>query len=444
MSFESFIARRYLKARKSSMFVSTITLITVGGVVVGVCALIVVLSVMAGFEEELRDKIIGTNAHGNLMKITYGFPEYRQAIKEVVKIDEVVAATPFILREVMISSESNVTGAIIKGIDPDTTAAVTRLPEQIVDGSMEYLRDPHKLLDETREKIKLRIDKGDLLPKFSSRTKRRYGEKALPGVVIGQEMAKYLGVWVGDEINIVNPLGGGLGPTGPIPSSKYFRVAGVHYVGMFEYDMKFAYTTIKDLQVFSSMDDEVTAIEFKVRPEDLYRTGEIGDKIVESLGGFPYKVRDWKDMNKNLFAALKLEQYAMFVILTFITLVAAFNIASTLIMMVIEKGKEIAILKSMGASRFSIMKIFMIDGIIIGMIGTVIGVALGFLLCALVPVLDFQLDPEVYYMTSLPVNIQPLQILVIIASALIISWLATIYPAWQAASFNPVDGLRNE
>ncbi len=444
MSFESFVGIRYLKARKSSAFLSTITMISIGGVAVGVCALIVVLSVMAGFEEELRDKIIGANAHGNLMKVTYGFSEYRDVVEDLNEFPEIIGASPFLLREVMISSEANVTGSLIKGIDLETTGSVTQLPEKMEEGSLDYLKDPGRLLKETRAKIDDRIQAGEFMPRFSSRTKRRYGETELPGIVIGKEMAKYLSVWVGDEINVVNPLGGGLGPTGPIPSHQYFRVAGIFYMGMFEYDMKFAFTTIADLQKFSSMDDDVTAIEFKVRSENLYDTSAIGARIVEKLGGFPYKVRDWKEMNKNLFAALKLEQLAMFVILTFITLVAAFNIASTLIMMVLEKGKEIATLKSMGAANSAIMRIFMIDGLIIGLVGTLIGVGLGFLLCALIPVLGIQLDPDVYYMTGLPVKIQPLQVAAIIGSALLISWLATLYPAWQAARMNPVDGLRYE
>jgi lipoprotein-releasing system permease protein len=444
MSFESFIGLRYLRARRSSSFVSTITVISVLGVGVGVWALIVVLSVMAGYEAEMRDKIIGTNAHGNLIKITYGFTEYREAVEKIKQVPEVIASTPFILREVMVSSETNVTGALIKGIDIDTVGAVTQLAEQVEVGGLDYLRNPEKLQSDTLAKREEDIAQGKLLPSFTSRTKRRWGDKVLPGVMIGKEMAKYLSVGVGDEINVVNPLGGGLGPTGPIPSNQYFRVAGIFYAGMFEYDMKFAYVTIEQLQKFSSMEDEVTAIEFKVKPDQFYNTGEIGQKIVAVLGGFPYKVRDWKDMNKNLFAALKLEQVAMFIILTFITLVAAFNIASTLIMVVIEKNKEIAILKSMGASNWSIMKIFMIDGLVIGIIGTAIGLVLGFATCALIPIIDLQLDADVYYVTSLPVIIQPMQIAIIIFSAIFISWLATVYPAWQASRLDPVDGLRNE
>ncbi|RJO67079.1 MAG: hypothetical protein C4523_10310, partial [Myxococcales bacterium] len=225
MGFESYIGLRYLRSRKTKTFLSTITLITVGGVAVGVCALIVVLSVMAGFEDELREKIIGANAHGNVMKQTGGFDGYREALETIKGIPDVAAASPFILREAMISSESNVTGMLLKGIDLDTAPQVTRLGEQIEEGSLDNLRDPKKLLEDTRARLGDRIKDGEFVPGFSSRTKRRLGETELPGIVIGKEMAKYLAVWVGDEINVVNPLGGGLGPTGPIPSSQYFRVA---------------------------------------------------------------------------------------------------------------------------------------------------------------------------------------------------------------------------
>lgn len=445
MSFESFIGLRYLRARKSSRFLSTVTLISVGGVAVGVCALIVVLSVMAGFEEELRDRIIGANAHGNLLKMTYGFPEYRDVTKTMESFPEIAAASPFVLREVMITSESNVTGALLKGIDPASAMRVTDLAKQLQGGSIGYLSDPDKLLADTKAKIAKEQNKLEKIDeRFLSRTKRAWGDKPIPGIVIGAELAKYLGVWVGDEVNVVNPLGGGLGPTGPIPSSQYFRVAAVFFMGMFEYDMKFAFVTLPVLQKFSSMDDEITAIEFKVKPDYINQTQEIGDRVVAKLGGFPYKIRDWKDMNKNLLSALKLEQLVMFIILTFITLVAAFNIASTLIMMVIEKGREIAILKSMGASNRSIMRIFMIYGLVIGWLGTLIGLVSGLLLCALVPYLGLQLDPEVYYMPNLPVKIIPWVLGVIVLSALSISWLATLYPAWKATRVHPVEGLRND
>ncbi len=444
MSIESFIGLRYLKARKSSRFVSTITVIAVGGVAVGVCALIVVLSVMAGFEEELRDKIVGANAHGNVRVSTPEFTNYREALEKIVQVPHVSGASPYLLREAMITSETNVTGCVLKGIDLQTVASVSDLDHSLVAGSIDYLEDAKKLLEDTQKQAADHASEADFLPAFSNRAKAKYQDKELPGILIGQELARYLSVWVGDEVNIVNPLGGGLGPTGPIPSYQYFRVAGVFFFGMFEFDMKYVYTSLPTLQQFSSMGDNVTAIEFKVPKDKLDDTGVISQGILKELGGFPYQVRDWREMNKNLFSALELEQIAMFVILLFITLVAAFNIASTLIMMVIEKTKEIAILKSMGASHRTVRRIFMLDGLIIGLIGTAIGAATGFGLCALIPLLDLHLDPEVYYMTSLPVRIVPSQIATILLSAVVISWLATLFPAGQAARLNPVDGLRND
>ncbi len=435
MSFESFIGLRYLRARRSRSFLSTIAMISIGGVAVGVAALIVVLSVIAGYEAELRDKIIGVNSHGNLMKLTYGFPNYREAMEKIDALPEVLASTPFVLREVMVSSHRRVSGALVKGIDLETAFQVSSLDQKFVSGSKDYLADPERLLEETR------LPEGD--PAGESRIKRRYGDKVLPGIIIGGELARHLGVKLGDEVNVVNPLGGGMGETGPIPSNQYFRVAAVFELGMYDYDMQFVFTTMEELQRFSNMDaTAITALEFRVKPEYVYETGRIGEEIEKAMGGFPYKVRDWRQMNRNLFAALGLQRAAMFIILSFITLVAAFNIASTLIMMVIEKGKEIAILKSMGASRFSIMKIFMLDGLIIGGIGTLIGVAFGLLVCGLIPLIDFRIDAELYYLDALGVRIDLFQVLSIVFTALAISWLATIYPSWQASRLSPVQGLR--
>ncbi|RJO72738.1 MAG: ABC transporter permease [Myxococcales bacterium] len=444
MSFSPYIGMRYLRARKSSAFLSTISIISVIGVAVGVCALVVVLAVIRGYEEDLRDKLIGSAAHGNLMKVTYGFTEYRETLDTMRKTPGVVAATPFVLREVMISSERNISGVLFKGVDLDTAASVTALPYRYEQGSLDYMRDPKRLLEDTKKRIADDIAAGKMEREFFTRTKRRWGEAELPPVAIGQELATFLNVGVGDEVNIVNPLGGGMGPTGPVPQNQYFRVAGIFHVGMFEYDMKFVYTPLSALQQFAEMGDDVTAIEFRVAPEDIYDTPFIGEAVVEALGGFPYKARDWMEMNRNLFSALRLQRAAMFVILTFITLVAAFGIASTLFMMVIEKEKEIAILKSMGASRRSIMAIFVLDGLTIGGIGTAIGLAAGVLLCALIPYLPFELDAEIYYMSGLSAKFDPLQIGATIVTAIAISFIATLYPSWRASRLNPVEGLREE
>ena len=248
-------------------------------------------------------------------------------------------------------------------------------------------------------------------------------------------------MFIGDRITVVSPVAE-LGPTGPVPRARSFRVAAVFYSGMYEYDAKFVYIDLKEAMTFFSTSGGVTGIE--VRVDDVEATTRLGREIVRELGGFPFRTRDWKDMNRNLFAALKLEKIAMFIILAFIILVASFNILSTLIMVVLEKGKEIAILKSMGSTDASIMKIFVTYGLTIGVLGTSIGVALGYLSCRAIETFGIGLDPEVYYIANLPVRMNPVEFVLVAGAALIISLLAAVYPALQAARLRPVEGLRYE
>ncbi len=486
MIFEHFVGLRYLKSHRSSAFFSKITLISIAGVAVGVWALLVVLSVMAGFEEDLRDKIMGTNANGNIVKVLGEFPEYREIVQKIEKeVPEVKAATPFVLREVMLTSEANVTGAILKGIDIDSALKVTDLRRYLdaelcfpecdnknaphpKSNALSLLRDPKKLYETTRpmtdlgkpsediQKQRERLKKG--LPAIEDDTKKKDDEDAyvpvfkrihksnqkeiLPGILIGHEMAKYLSVYIGDVITVVDPLGGGMGPTGPVPSKQSFRVAGIFYSGMFDYDLKFAYATMQAVQKLTDSGDVATGIEYRLKPEYVDDSMKIARKIEKVLGGFPYEVRDWQEMNKSLFAALKLERIAMWIILTFIVLVAAFNIASTLIMLVLEKHKEISIMKSMGASNGAIMRIFMIDGIIIGGIGVIIGVILGVVTCWLISEVGIPLNPSVYYIPNMPVKMEWDVFVLVPLSALVISFLSTIYPSLKAAKMPPVEGLR--
>jgi len=511
------VGTRYLKARRSSSFLSKITLISVAGVAVGVWALIVVLSVMSGFEEDLRDKIIGSNAHGNLVKIMGPFTEYNDMIDKIVKATpEVEAMSPFILREVMITSENNVTGAVLKGIDVDSSRKVNDLQKYLdanlcfpncgkVKGevpkskALQYLKDEKLLFDETRppdlfnigppkkkppqppekeietaeEELKIKkensakeelkeaearafeakkkidalaakLDKpSDDVPAYKKVVKR-VKDEVLPCILIGHEMAKFLSAFTGDVINVVDPIGGGMGPTGPLPSKQAYRVAGIFYSGMFEYDMKFAYATLESVQKLSDSGSSITAVEYRLKRNKINDSHIIADKIEKLVGRFPFEARDWKDMNRSLLAALKMERLAMFIILIFITLVAAFNIASTLIMMVLEKVKEISILKSMGASDAAVMRIFMLDGIIIGVIGLAIGLILGVVTCLIISQIGIPLDQSVYYMPTLPVKMDWELFIIVPVSTLFLCFVATIYPALRAAKQAPVDGLRNE
>lgn len=424
MPYELFIGLRYLKAKRKSTFISIITLISTAGVALGVMALIVVLAVMTGFEEDLKEKILGTNAHIVVLKSSGGIADYGPLIDKLKRFEGVVAATPFIYNQVMLSSGKNVSGVVLRGIDTKTDTQVTNLHKSLVEG---------KLAD---------LDAKASPPPSGAEPPR-------PGLIIGRELAKNLNLYVGDTINVISPMGN-ITPFGMIPKMKSFRVVGLFNTGMFEYDSTLAYVSLGEAQSFLGLDDTVTGIQLKVA--DVYKTGELASRINRELG-FPFYARDWMQMNKNILFALKTEKMVMFIILTLIVLVAAFGIASTLFMVVMEKTKDIAILKSMGATGRSIMRIFVLEGLIIGIIGTLGGV-LGGLLIALnletiVGVVQrltgFELfSKDIYYLDRFPSQVVPADVLLISVTAILISFVATLYPSWQASRMQPAEALRYE
>jgi len=457
--YEAWVGRRYLMAKRRSSFISVITVISIGGVGVGVWAMLVVLSVMSGFMSDLKGKILGANAHLIVLRYGTDFTEYEEVMDKLRGVKGITGVSPFVLNEVMVSSEINLSGAIIKGIAPETAPQVSDLSSNMIQGSLDNLLHPEKVehsggpstrpmalpgdegggaLDDVDEPVDLDA-LGDLDADSALPGQEGEGAGVLPGIIIGQELARSLKVFIGDPVNVVSPVGE-LGPSGPVPKAKVFRVAGVFYSGMYEYDAKFVYIRLDEAQDFFTTKGAVTGIETKV--DDIEATTVIGRGILRELGGYPYRTKDWKEMNRNLFSALKLEKIAMFIILTFIILVASFNILSTLIMVVLEKGKEISILKSMGATDPSIMKIFVTYGLIIGAVGTVVGVVLGFVSCLAIRQFGVGLDPEVYYISELPVRMNPIEFAVVALAAIVVSYLATIYPSLQGARLNPVDGLR--
>ncbi len=425
--------RGELYARRRMPATLLMTLISIAGVAIGVFALTVVLSVMSGFEADLKHKILGHNAHG--MVLTYGqneFDDWRGIRERVLKVQGVAGATPFLYNEVMLSAGQNLTGAILKGIDVDTVGTVTDLPGNVEDGDLAWLRTPEK------------IPSGPRPPGEGAQAEAPPGGRSarpLPGIALGRELARSLRVFVGDQVNVVSPFGD-LGPAGPQPKSRPFRVAAIFYSGMYEYDSKFAYMDLAEGQRFFGTGETVTGLELKVDDVDAARA--VMNRVVFALGGWPFRAKDWGELNRSLFSALQMEKVVMAVILGFIVLVASFIIVATLIMLVLEKTKEIAVLKSMGAGVPSVMKIFVAEGLVIGAVGTAFGLILGYGGCLFIDRIGIPLDPEVYYISNLPVLIDPAQFALAALAALALSFLATIYPATKAARLRPVDGLRAE
>ena len=410
MAFEYFIGGRYLRARQKQAFINLITILSIAGVTVGVMALIVVIAVMTGFEADLKARILGGQSHVVILRHGGPLTDYRKILSEVEKIDDVEGATPFIYTQGMLRSKSGASGVVIRGIDPKTAGRVIKTLKDVS------------------------------LPHISATQNGQADQPTIPGIVLGKELARNLGVIQGDVIYLMSPRGM-LSPIGHVPAMKQFKVTGYFESGMYDFDSSFAYIHLKAAQKLLRIGDAVTGIEVRVR--EIYKAREIATKLKDQLQ-FPYWTRDWMQMNKNLFRALKIERVVMFVILTLIILVAAFNIASTLIMMVMGKTRDIAILKAMGATNKSIRKIFVFNGMVIGLIGTGLGLVLGLLLCIGLKHYDiYELTGDIYYFTTnLPVKLEIVNVLAVIAAALIICFLATLYPAHQASKLNPVDAIR--
>lgn len=435
------------------------TSINVAGLFLASAAMVIVLSIMSGFENDLKRKILGNNAHIVVKEHDpdQKFTDYARLRDQFAHVKGVIGATPYVTEEVMISSQSNLSGVIVKGIDPATVGQVTDLKKNMVYGGFEYLLDPKQLNgssgpsifdDDTTKKIEERKAADDKEKKSDRKDKKdakaaedapiKFERKTRPGVIIGRELSKSLRLYLGDDVDIVSPFGG-IGPTGAIPKSKPFRVAGIFFSGMFEYDTKYVYISLPEAQKFFNMPGEVSGIELKVADPD--RTEPVAAEL-SRIAGSGYEVEDWKQLNRSLFSALKIEKILMFVLLCFGILVAAFSIIANGTMLVLEKGKEVAILKSMGARDGTVLGAFMVLGLLIGGIGTVTGIAAGVIGCWALARFGIPLNTDVYYITTLPVQMNPYEIAAVFAAALAIALLATLYPAWMASRLRPVDGLR--
>jgi lipoprotein-releasing system permease protein len=418
MSFELFVGLRYLRAKQRQAFVSINALISIAGVTLGVMAMMVVLAVMTGFSVDIKSKILGMNANIRVMSRSGNLAHYGDVMKKIEAVEGVAAVAPFIHSQVMLRSGSYVSGAILRGINPSRAGQVLDLEKSMKAGDLQALANGNTF----------GAEKGKAVP---------------PGIILGKELARLLMVNVGDQLYVISPSSGSLTPTGGrLPHMKKFRVEGLFDSGMYDYDTSFAYVSIKSAQQLLRLKESVSGIEVKVN--DIYDVRRICEAILKALGP-GYWTQDWMQMNKNFFSALKLEKTVMFIILVLIILVAAFNIISTLMMIVLDKTKEIAILKSMGAKAKMIMTIFMLDGLIIGLVGTVLGLMGGGLLCYLLKRYQFvKLPSDVYYISTLPVRVQMLDVTLIALSAVAISFLATLYPSYQASKLDPAAAIRYE
>jgi len=409
MSFEYFIGARYLRSRQKQAFISFITFLSVAGVTVGVMALIIVIAVMSGAESYFKTQILGVESHVIVRRHNGGIENYRKISARLEKNPSVDAAAPFVYTQVMLRSSHGLSGAVLRGLDPQAA------------GNQVKGYDRQSLARTLRAQAKS-------------------GEKLqVPGILLGQALAANLGVGKGETLYLISPRGM-MSPIGHMPAMKRFEVTGVFESGFYEYDASLAYVHIQTAQELLKLGDAATGIGLRI--DDIYRSDTVSQQIQEQLG-YPYWTTDWKQKNRSFFSALKLEKQAMFIILTLIILVAAFNIASTLIMMVMGKTRDIAILKAMGATNRSIRKIFVFNGVVIGLIGTGLGTLLGIGGCILLKQYKFiELPADVYYFSTLPVQLEILDVVIIVAAAMAICFLSTIYPAYRASRLDPTEALR--
>ena len=414
MRYELFVGLRYLRARRSERFISLLTLISILGVMIAVVTLNLAVAVMTGFEEVFRDRLLSLNAHVVLVKPASYLTGYDELARRLEKRDDVTTAAPALTGQIILTSKSRVSGAIVRGIDPDRAPA--DLEQFLQQGRMSDLKTLTPVVVNGRD---LR----------------------LPGIIIGDRLADQLRVRQGDALQAVSPIGS---PTavGLIPRIKRFAVVGIFDSGMREYDAGLVFLNLPDAQGFFGFGKVATSIEITV--DDVGKAQGIAEEI-QSAVGRRYLVEDWSRLWPNLFAALRLEKTVYFLVLLLMVLIAAFNIISTLIMVVMEKRKDIAVLRSMGASRGSIRMIFLLKGWIIGAIGTLSGVVLGYVLAVLLQRYQFiELPEDVFPVSTVPVSISPLYFGVVALASLAICCLASIYPARQAARLHPVDIIRYE
>ena len=411
--YELFIGFRYTRAKRRNHFISFISLISMLGIALGVAALIVVLSVMNGFQDELRSRILGVVAHIEITGVDNTLANWQQVAAQSSKLAEVKASAPFVSGEGLVAYDQAVQGTVVRGILPAEEDKVADIGRKMRQGSLAALRP---------------------------------GEW---GVVLGADLARTLGAQMGDKVTLITPQGQ-VTPAGMIPRLKQFTVVGIFQIGMYEYDSGLALIAMQDAQKLFRTGDKVSGVRLKI--DDLDRAPQVAEQLTKVLKG-DYYIRDWTQSHSNFFRAVEMEKHVMFIILLLIVAVAAFNIVSTLVMVVTDKQADIAILRTLGASPLSIMKIFMVQGAVIGVVGTALGLLCGVVLAlnisVVVPFIEHTfgvqfLSADVYQISELPSKLNSHDVTVIGSVSLLLSWLATIYPSWRASRTNPAEALRYE
>ncbi|MCA1927448.1 MAG: lipoprotein-releasing ABC transporter permease subunit [Calditerrivibrio sp.] len=409
MKIENFIALRYIKSKKETRAISFISAIAVIGIILGVATLIVVTNVFTGFENNLKEKILGANSHIIVNRVDVSnIDNWREAEEKIRSVKGVKAVSPFIFSQVLLTGPNNVSGVMLRGVIPEKESEAINIKQFITTGNFEHI-------------------------------KHYYDNKS--GIVLGKDLALTLGVRLYDEVVMVAPFGK-KGPFGFTPKMQKFNVVGIFDSGMFDYNSGLAFIDIKAAQQFFDYGDVVSA--FSIKVDDIDNAPKIAKTIADKLD-FPFWARDWLSMNKNLFSALELEKSAMFIVLTLIVIVASFNIVSLITMTVKDKKRDIAILRAMGASEKIIQRIFIKQGMIIGLAGTLIGDILAYVICVVIKKYKIiSLPKDIYFMDRIPVEIVPEVFLIVTAAAIIITYLSALYPAKQGARMDPIAALRND
>ncbi|MBP7778763.1 MAG: ABC transporter permease [Acidobacteria bacterium] len=407
MPYELFVALRYLFAKRKQAFISVISLVSMLGVTVGVMALIVALALMTGLQQGVRDRMLGSTAHVYVWK-PGGIADFQAEVSRLSALPDVVGAAPALMAQALVSKGDQQAFITIKGIDPSLEPRVTEVASSLTSGRFGDLDDG--------------------------------GEERLPGILIGYELAGKLGAHLGDAVSVLTP-NGTLSPMGVMPRQRRLTVVGIFRLGLFEFDQAYGFVT---LATAGRLAGKTEPDHIELRVSDIYGAPEVADRLSLLDGGI-YLAQDWTDLNRSLFSALWLEKVAISIAIGLIVMVAALNIVASLVLLVMEKSRDIAILKTMGASATSIRRIFMLQGLVIGLVGTAVGTIAG---VGAATVLDrlrvIQIPADVYQLSYLPFTVVPRDVALVVAAAIVICFVATIYPSRQAAGLDPAEGLRHE